>query len=143
MCVKAFKPPVCSGGFFVVYYINVTKLLIYSRGGYYPPAWWMFLFNRFLMKRWWVVYNLNAQRSIVCIAHERENTVLPYIMTFSLRILYDVIITKKFNHYLSDAFWYDILKSNVNFYNIHKNALKLKIILLTIANIKVYNRVDR
>ena len=50
---------------------------------------------------------------------------------------------KKFNHYLSDAFWYDILKSNVNFYNIHKNALKLKIILLTIANIKVYNRVDR
>ena len=89
------------------------------------------------------MYNLNAQRSIVCIAHERENTVLPYIMTFSLRILYDVIITKKFNHYLSDAFWYDILKSNVNFYNIHKNALKLKIILLTIANIKVYNQVDR
>ncbi|MGL4258518.1 MAG: hypothetical protein ACRCRY_02430 [Ruminococcus sp.] len=40
------------------------------------------------------MYNLNAQRSIVCNAHERENTVLPYIMTFTLRILYDVIITK-------------------------------------------------
>nr|WP_294038191.1 hypothetical protein [uncultured Ruminococcus sp.] len=40
------------------------------------------------------MYNLNAQRSIVCIAHERENTVLPHIMTFALRILYDVIITK-------------------------------------------------
>ena len=36
---------------------------------------------------------------------------------------------------MSDAFWYDILKCNVNFYNIHKNALKLKIILLTIINV--------
>lgn len=89
------------------------------------------------------MYNLNAQRSIVCNAHERENTVRPphYDLYFANFIW--CYHNKKFNHYLSDAFWYDILKSNVNFYNIHKNALKLKIILLTIANIKVYNRVDR
>ena len=42
-----------------------------------------------------IVYSiLHAMRAIVCVAHERENTVLPYIMTFTLRILYDVIITK-------------------------------------------------
>ena len=41
-----------------------------------------------------VYSNLHAMRAIVCIAHERENTVFPYKIAVTLRYLYSLFLSQ-------------------------------------------------
>ena len=50
-----------------------------SRGGHRPPALMNVYVYTYIFDVMKIVYSiLHAMRAIVCVVHERENTVLPY-----------------------------------------------------------------
>ena len=67
-------------------YIYVQRIAtIFQTGGYHPPALMNVYVYTYIFDVMKIVYSiLHAMRAIVCVAHERENTVLPYKIAVTL-----------------------------------------------------------
>ena len=64
------------------------------RGGHRPPALMNVYVYTYIFDVMKIVYSiLHAMRAIVCIAHERENTVLPYIILVTVFHLYGLFLS--------------------------------------------------
>ena len=59
------------------------------------PPWWYCLLIHITFDVMKIMYSiLHAMRAIVCIAHERVNTVLPYKIAVTLRYLYSLFLSQ-------------------------------------------------
>ena len=65
-----------------------------SRGGHRPPALMNVYVYTYIFDVMKIVYSiLHAMRAIVCIAHDWENTVLPYIISVTMVHLYGLFLS--------------------------------------------------
>ena len=68
------------------------------------PPWWYCLLIHITFDVIKIMYSiLHAMRAIVCIAHERENTVFPYKIAVTLRYLYSLFLSQCLCLYLRAA----------------------------------------
>ena len=82
------------------------------------PPWWYCLLIHITFDVMKIMYSiLHAMRAIVCIAHERANTVLPYKIAVTLWYLYSLFLSQCLCLYLAGVQWTPLLDCTNNYNN--------------------------